>query len=227
MIHHTYRLHFLGMTLGDQETSTQTMMSACFLPSLPLSYIYPLFSLQRPIVSHRRSPSPGPSRRPYDSYVPERFELPFRDNQPVYRPNNYRPGSSGWVSRSPSPDHYEHPARLSDSDYWERTPSWRGPPPMEEPINWPDRKSIPPSPSTSSARGRSQRDDAISMRSFEPSNSWKQTQADRLTRTDRCVASSFRYTIHLLTCPQISASLYLIVTMTAVEEAVSRGHRTG
>jgi hypothetical protein len=53
----------------------------------------------------------------------------------VYRPNNYRPGSSGWVSRSPSPDHYEPPARHSDSDYWERTGSWRGPPPLEEFVN--------------------------------------------------------------------------------------------
>ncbi|KAF8814793.1 hypothetical protein BYT27DRAFT_7334313 [Phlegmacium glaucopus] len=139
-------------------------------------------SYDRPIAPRRRTPSPGPSRRPYDSYVPERFEPSFRDTQPtVYRPNNYRPGSSGWVSRSPSPDHYEPPARLSDSDYWERTPSWRGPPPLEE---WPDRKSIPPSPSTSSARGRSQRDDVIPPRSFEPSNSWKQTQADRFTRMD-------------------------------------------
>jgi len=187
MIRHTYRLRFLGMTLGDhQETFTQATMSACLLP-LHLSYIYLLFS-QRP-MPRRRTPSPGPSRRPYDSYIPERSELPFRDSQPiVYRPNNYRPGSSGWVSRSPSPDHYEPPARLSDSDYWERTPSWRGPPPLED---WPDRKSIPPSPSTSSARGRGQRDDVISTRSFEPSNSWKQTQADRFTRADRQVVSSF------------------------------------
>ena len=69
-------------------------------------------------------------------------------------------------------------------------------------MNWSDRKSIPPSPSTSSARGRGQRDDAMSTRSFEPSNSWKQTQADRFTRTDRQVASSFGYSIYFLTHPQ-------------------------
>ena len=62
-----------------------------------------------------------------------------------------------------------------------------------------NRKSIPSSPSTSSARGRGQRDDAISTRSFELSNSWKQTQADRFPRTDRQVASSFGYAIHCLT----------------------------
>jgi hypothetical protein len=66
-------------------------------------------------------------------------------------------------------------------------------------VNWPDRKSIPPSPSTSSARGRGQRDDARSSRSFEPSNSWKQTQADRFPRTDRRVVSLFSYAIDFLT----------------------------
>ena len=57
---------------------------------------------------------------------------------------------------------------------------------MEEFVN---RRSIPSSPSTSSARGRGQRDDTISSRSFELSNSWKQTQADRFSRSDRQVVS--------------------------------------
>ena len=70
-------------------------------------------------------------------------------------------------------------------------------------MNWPDRKSIPPSPSTSSARGRGQRDDVISSRSFEPSNSWKQTQADRFPRTDGQVVSPFDYAIHSLTRHQL------------------------
>ena len=145
--------------------------------------------------------------------------MPYRDTQHIaYRPNNYRPGSSGWVSRSPSPNHYDHPARHSDSDYWERTPSWRGPPPLEEFVN---RKSIPSSPSTSSARGRGQRDD------FEHSNSWKQTQADRFSRSDRQVVSSFGYAIHCLTRNQISVLLDLIVSMTAVGEVVSNDHPTG
>lgn len=52
-----------------------------------------------------------------------------------------------------------------------------------------NRRSIPSSPSTSSARGRGPRDDAISSRSFELSNSWKQTQADRFSRSDRQVVS--------------------------------------
>ena len=52
-----------------------------------------------------------------------------------------------------------------------------------------NRRSIPSSPSTSSARGRGQRDDTISSRSFELSNSWKQTQADRFSRSDRQVVS--------------------------------------
>ena len=56
-----------------------------------------------------------------------------------------------------------------------------------------NRRSIPSSPSTPSARGRGQRDDAISSRSFELSNSWKQTQADRFSRSDRQVVSSFGY----------------------------------
>jgi hypothetical protein len=64
-------------------------------------------------------------RNPYDIYILKRLELPFLDTQPVnYRPNNYRPDSSGWVSRSPSPDYYGPPARYSDSDYQEHTPSW-------------------------------------------------------------------------------------------------------
>ena len=90
-----------------------------------------------------------------------------------------------------------------------------------------NRKSIPSSPSTSSARGRDQRDDAMSTRSFENSNSWKQTQADRFSRMDRQVVSSLGYTIHRLTPNQISVSLHLIVTMTAVGEVVSNDHPTG
>jgi hypothetical protein len=91
-----------------------------------------------------------------------------------------------------------------------------------------NRRSIPSSPSTPSARGRGQWDDAISSRSFELSNSWKQTQADRFSRSDRqVVVSSFVHAIHCLTRNQISASLDLIVTMTAVGEVVTSDHPTG
>ena len=68
----------------------------------------------------------------------------------------------------------------------------------------------------------------ISSRSFELSNSWKQTQADRFSRSDRQVAvSSFGYAIHGLTRNKISVSLDLIVTMTTVGEVVTNDHPTG
>jgi hypothetical protein len=44
MIHHTYQLHFLGMTLGDrQETFPQATMSVCLSPlfiSIYLTFIF-------------------------------------------------------------------------------------------------------------------------------------------------------------------------------------------
>ena len=100
-----------------------------------------------------------------------------------YRSNNYRPDySSSYYSRSPSPDPYRH--RLSDSEPYERGSSWRPPPPTEAPNGWPDRKFIPPSPTTSS-RGRGSREDL--SRTFEPSDSWKQSHPDRPSRVDQYV----------------------------------------
>ncbi|KAF8960323.1 hypothetical protein BDZ97DRAFT_1834066 [Flammula alnicola] len=117
----------------------------------------------------RRTPSPGPSRRPYDSYVPPRSDVPFRDGMPnVYRPNNYRPDySSSYHSRSPSPDPYSAPPRSSEPEAWDRGNSWRPPPsPVDRPKAWPERNFIP-NPFLN-------RDDR-SSRTFEPSDSWKQT----------------------------------------------------
>ena len=67
----------------------------------------------------------------------------------------------------------------------------------------------------------------MSSRSFELSNSWKQTQADRFSRSDGQVVSSFGYALHCLTLNQISVSLDLIATMTAVGEVVTNDHPTG
>ena len=45
MIHHTYQLHFLGMTLGDRrETSPQATMSVRCLPFFILIYLTFIFS---------------------------------------------------------------------------------------------------------------------------------------------------------------------------------------
>lgn len=95
-------------------------------------------------TTRRVSPSPGPSRRPYDSYVPPPRPDAFRDGGANnYRPNVYRPEqSSKYYSRSPTPDPYIPPSRTSDSDIWDRAPTWR--PPFVDPPNiWPERK-LPP-----------------------------------------------------------------------------------
>ena len=136
-------------------------------------------------TARRVSPSPGPSRRPYDSYVPPPRPDTFRDGGPnTYRPNVYRPEhSSKYYSRSPSPDPYVPPSRASDPDIWDRAPTWR-PPTFVEPSNiWPERKIVPPSPTTS-ARSRNSRDDPPT-RLFEPSDSWKQIHHDRPSRVDQ------------------------------------------
>ncbi|KDR80089.1 hypothetical protein GALMADRAFT_1178549 [Galerina marginata CBS 339.88] len=142
----------------------------------------------------RRTPSPGPSRRPYDSYVPPRSDISYRDSMAnVYRPgsNSYRPDyPASFYSRSPSPDTYSHhsQSRISDPD-WDRGSSWRPAPlPIEAPNVWPERKIVPPSPSpTTSSRGRSIREE--STRLFEPSDSWKQTHIDRPPRIDNSPSS--------------------------------------
>ncbi|KIM46881.1 hypothetical protein M413DRAFT_264893 [Hebeloma cylindrosporum] len=139
-------------------------------------------------TTRRVSPSPGPSRRPYDSYVPPPRPDAFRDGGANnYRPNVYRPEqSSKYYSRSPTPDPYIPPSRTSDSDIWDRAPTWR--PPFVDPPNiWPERKPVPPSPTTS-ARSRNSRDDPPN-RLFEPSDSWKQTHHDRPPRVDHSPAS--------------------------------------
>ncbi|KAF8155607.1 hypothetical protein B0H34DRAFT_789745 [Crassisporium funariophilum] len=149
--------------------------------NMPASYDRP-----PPTMPRRRSPSPGPSRRPFNSYVPHRSELPSRDAGPnVYRPNNYRPDYAGtYYSRSPSPDPYGPSMRVSDPETWDRPSSWRPPPPVKTASAWPEIKPVPPSPTTSSARGRGSRDDTTSSRLFEPSDSWKQTHVDRPLRVD-------------------------------------------
>ncbi|KAH9478673.1 hypothetical protein JR316_0009131 [Psilocybe cubensis] len=133
----------------------------------------------------RRTPSPpiGLARRPYDSYVPTRSDVPFRDSMSnVYRPNSYRPGdysSANYYSRSPSPDAYGHAnsSRISEPEPWDRGSGWRSVP--EAHNMWPERKIIPASPTN--ITGRPLRDE--STRLFEPSDSWKQSHNERSSRS--------------------------------------------
>jgi len=182
MTHPTFPPISRAMTHGgNRETFLRHMMWVLFS-----TYHLPSNVFQRaPNSTGRRvSPSPGPSRRPYDSYVPPPRPDTFRDGGPNnYRPNVYRPEhSSKYYSRSPSPDPYIPPSRVSDPDIWDRAPTWR-PPFADAPNIWPERKNVPPSPTTS-ARSRNSRDDS-SSRLFEPSDSWKQTHHDRPSRLDQ------------------------------------------
>jgi len=168
---------------GNRETFLLPMMWVSFPPHINL--LANIFQRASNSTARRVSPSPGPSRRPYDSYVPPPRPDTFRDGGPnTYRPNVYRPEhSSKYYSRSPSPDPYVPSSRASDPDIWDRAPTWRPPPFVDPPNNWPERKTVPPSPTTS-ARSRSSRDDP-SSRQFEPSDSWKQTHHDRPPRVDQ------------------------------------------
>ncbi|PPQ67764.1 hypothetical protein CVT24_002774 [Panaeolus cyanescens] len=131
------------------------------------------------LINRRRTPSPGPSRRPYDSYPAPRSDSSFRDPASSYRQTNYR--HDYYYSRSPSPDHYQPQPRSSDSDAWGRsTSSWR-PPSVSASLDWSDRKSIPPSPTTiPSRRPTLLRDEfpSSSRQLFEPSEHWKQTHGE-------------------------------------------------
>ncbi|KAF8884921.1 hypothetical protein CPB84DRAFT_149696 [Gymnopilus junonius] len=165
--------------------------------TFPSSYDRPLNAPLR-----RSSPSPGVSRRSTDTYMPPRSEYPYRDGlSNVYRPSNYRPDySNSYYSRSPSPDSYGHRSRLSEPEVWDRGSSWR-PPPVEAPNGWPDRKIVPPSPTTSS-RGRGTREE--SNRMFEPSDSWKQSHNDRSPRIDHSPPSDHRYDRHSRNSMEVS-----------------------
>ncbi|KAF9530238.1 hypothetical protein CPB83DRAFT_190051 [Crepidotus variabilis] len=146
------------------------MMTSGYDASLPSSN-YPHFeprrmsgnipaSYDRPVPgpARQRSLSPGPSRRPYDGYLPHRTDGVQHRN--TYRPAGYRPEPAGgyYYDRSTSPDPYG-PPRPVDLVSRDRDPTWRF---TSKPYEIPERRPLPPSPS----------------RRFEPSDSWKQSHVD-------------------------------------------------
>lgn len=189
MMHHTFPQ--LSLVLNNEDRQEHFLPAMTFV-SIHWSCVKNTFNFfitfQRPLnaPTRRSSPPSGVTRRSTDSYMPPRSEYPYRDGlSNVYRPNNYRPDySSSYYSRSPSPDSYGHRSRLPEPEVWDRGSSWRPPPLTEAPNSWAERKSIPPSPTTSS-RGRGPRED--SNRMFEPSDSWKQSHNDRPPRIDQYV----------------------------------------
>ncbi|KAF8183168.1 hypothetical protein BJ912DRAFT_557341 [Pholiota molesta] len=173
------------MSAGGYDGPSMPSSFSRFERGAPLNGIRNPYGRPTTALPRRPSPPSGSLRRPYDSYTPSRPEGSFRENTPnVYRPgpNSYRPDYTGsYYSRSPSPDPYVAPPRSSDPDIWDPH-SWRPPPVETSNAVWPERKPLPASPTTS-ARGRAQRDDMPS-RTFEPSDSWKQTHVDRPGRPD-------------------------------------------
>lgn len=107
--------------------------------------------------SRHRSPSPGPSRRPYYSYMPRADNLQYRSpyRPPVHR-SEYAGGS--YYDHSSSPDTYgPRPQIVTTRD---RDTVWRFPPSRSYDVS--ENRAAPLSPA----------------RRFEPSESWKQSHVD-------------------------------------------------
>ncbi|KAJ6543824.1 hypothetical protein B0H10DRAFT_1356933 [Mycena sp. CBHHK59/15] len=152
-------------------------LASSFIQSRRTSGGLPLSDLR--VLSLRRSPSPGPSRRygSFDDYVAPRSAGVYREGYSSYGQNSYRPESHLYFSRSPSPDRRYESSRDLDTDNWERSIPWQS---ANKTTTWPDRRATTLSPTSSViSRERVRSDPTVMPRMFEPSDAWKQTQVDR------------------------------------------------